>query len=361
MKCVVLWQFSLLGVLVMATNGWRFLVCVNASPVTGVPGTTSDSHPIVATPTIASLQSEDNSSNRNKLSPNGTSNVTTTGTRNEDSLEEQLRDDQAALNRMVTILSLIGGLGGIAVVATVIIFTKTRRRRKRELSGKSNSISAEEDGRTTPTKQQNRALTYHQQQTHRGTSSRTSMHSSANFINDQPTRNESTNHTTDGSNVSPDPLISTNSEANSNGLRRTNVDTPLPQPSAPLTIYPVVPTIITTNHQHRRVLSLPSQRQQQPTPVPSAPSAKELDSVRTFCGEEAGSRQASYQGQTEPCYHSGGQSTFDGTNPMTPDLPPPAYTPNPSPLYDGSQQDANVITTVATRAQLTALRRHSQT
>jgi hypothetical protein len=165
--------------------------------------------------------------------------------------------------------------------------------------------------------------------------------------------------------VSPDPLISTNSEANSdgdnNGRQRTSTVVSLPQPSAPLTISPLVPTIIAPNHQHRRVLSLPSQRQQQPTPVPSAPSAKELDSVRTLCGDESGPRQSSYQGRTEPSYYDGGQSTLDGTNPMTPDLPPPAYTPNPSPLYDGSQQNANVITTVATRAQLTTLRRHSQT
>ncbi|ORX54919.1 hypothetical protein DM01DRAFT_1335216 [Hesseltinella vesiculosa] len=45
------------------------------------------------------------------------------------SLEEQLDDDQAALKRMVIILSLVGGLGLIAIVTTIVIFTRIKRRK----------------------------------------------------------------------------------------------------------------------------------------------------------------------------------------------------------------------------------------
>ncbi|KAI8073280.1 hypothetical protein BC940DRAFT_106077 [Gongronella butleri] len=45
------------------------------------------------------------------------------------SLEEQLHDDQVALKRMIIILSLVGGLGLIAIITTIFIFARIKRQK----------------------------------------------------------------------------------------------------------------------------------------------------------------------------------------------------------------------------------------
>ncbi|KAI8331001.1 hypothetical protein BC941DRAFT_439506 [Chlamydoabsidia padenii] len=336
MKCIVLWQFSLLGVLAII-SGLHYFVYADAVPITSNSQGLKSSHSLATTWTLASTQPLKNDKPT----------ATLTDTKNEDSLEAQLRDDQAALTRMVTILSLIGGLGGVAIVATIIIFIKIQRRKNQEIN-KSNG--AEDDDKTMTTK---RHFTSHHGQ--QGSSDTPPV----NFIiNPHGSATEYNNNGSD--NISHDPFVSTLLTTNSDDKE---VATAIPQPSAPPTIYPFVPTL-TTDQQQRQVISIPSQQQQrqQQQVIPSAPSAKELDSVRTL-RDESGSQQTSYQGQqVGPCYYRESPIILDNTHPLAPDLPPPAYTPNPSPMYDGSHQTVNNLeTTVANRAQLVTLRRHSQT
>ncbi|ORZ00745.1 hypothetical protein BCR43DRAFT_485731 [Syncephalastrum racemosum] len=51
-------------------------------------------------------------------------------TNNDGEIVDQLQEDQQALSRMVAILSVVGGVGAIAIVATVVIFTRMRMRKK---------------------------------------------------------------------------------------------------------------------------------------------------------------------------------------------------------------------------------------
>ncbi|KAI8091292.1 uncharacterized protein B0P05DRAFT_526885 [Gilbertella persicaria] len=50
---------------------------------------------------------------------------------NNNGLEESLKSDQQALKRMIMILSLVGGLGVVAIVTTVVIFTRMRAKNKK--------------------------------------------------------------------------------------------------------------------------------------------------------------------------------------------------------------------------------------
>ncbi|KAI8883259.1 hypothetical protein K501DRAFT_285465 [Backusella circina FSU 941] len=67
---------------------------------------------------------------------------------NDDSLKSKLEEDQKALKRMILILSLVGGLGIIAIAATIIIFTRMRaksRRQKREQQEQQEQEDEEEE------------------------------------------------------------------------------------------------------------------------------------------------------------------------------------------------------------------------
>ncbi|KAL0084299.1 hypothetical protein J3Q64DRAFT_1746958 [Phycomyces blakesleeanus] len=85
--------------------------------------------------TYAHQQQQNGDSNNN----NSNNNNNNSGSDNDDpndfsgtnaDLAKQLKDDQEALRRMVTILSLVGSFGFIAVVATVVIFARMRLRKK---------------------------------------------------------------------------------------------------------------------------------------------------------------------------------------------------------------------------------------
>lgn len=52
---------------------------------------------------------------------------------NETGIVDQLHDDQEALHRMALIVSLVGGIGGIAIIASIVVFTRARILKKRRL------------------------------------------------------------------------------------------------------------------------------------------------------------------------------------------------------------------------------------
>ncbi|ORZ24415.1 hypothetical protein BCR42DRAFT_90488 [Absidia repens] len=293
MRVVVFWQFSLyvvlLGVLHSTVRGWWCLVSVDASE-----------SKVATNKALSMSTSVDNVTSE---TPSGLKTATTTIGNNDDNLEEQLKDDQVALKRMVTILSLVGILGAVAVVATIAIFLKMRRRKQRS----SNSANDRSIGYETPA--QNNTS-----------------------INNLPI--ESTTPSTDESRQQ---------------LRLPDTDTMEPQPSAPLS------TFTATLYHHRRTLSIPLPHQS--IPIPSAPSAKELN--RHHQDDLESSSSALHQRdntQGQDCY-SEPPSSVNRAIAATPDLPPPAYTPSASPLYNGTYQSPIASDNVT---QLTPSRRHSQ-
>jgi flagellar basal body-associated protein FliL len=84
-----------------------------------------------------------------KTCPNVTLSAALQTISNDESLKSKLEEDQKALKRMILILSLVGGLGVIAIAATVIIFTRMRaksRRLKRQQQEQEEEEEEEERG-----------------------------------------------------------------------------------------------------------------------------------------------------------------------------------------------------------------------
>ncbi|KAI7901140.1 uncharacterized protein BX663DRAFT_515079 [Cokeromyces recurvatus] len=73
--------------------------------------------------------------------------LNTTDNMSDKKLEENLKNDQQALKRMIIILSLVGGLGFMAVITTIIIFIRMRSRnekiRRKETDHSSNNSTFE--------------------------------------------------------------------------------------------------------------------------------------------------------------------------------------------------------------------------
>ncbi|CAO3600369.1 unnamed protein product [Absidia cylindrospora] len=309
---VVFWQFSLyvvLGVLHSTVVGWADAfdskMEVNLSTTNKAWSMSTSIH------------------NVTRETPSNLNTVTTTTTtgNDDDSLEEQLKDDQVALKRMVTILSLVGVLGAVAIVATIVIFLKMRRRKQRT------SSKIDDDDKST--------IENHYQQGRHGNDHHSLDSTHGRSIgNEIPAQNNISI-----SNLSIEPTDE------SRQLRFPDTDTMEPQPSAPLS------TFTTTLHHHQLTLSISLPHQS--IPIPSAPSAKELNRHHQDDLENSSSdlhQQDNVQGQD--CY-SEPPSSVNRAIEATPDLPPPAYTPTVSPLYHRTYQSR-----IAT--QLTSSRRHSQ-
>jgi hypothetical protein len=85
-----------------------------------------------------------------KTGPNVTLSAALQTISNDESLKSKLEEDQKALKRMILILSLVGGLGVIAISATIIIFTRMRaksRRLKRQQQEQEEEEEEEEEER----------------------------------------------------------------------------------------------------------------------------------------------------------------------------------------------------------------------
>jgi hypothetical protein len=307
MGCIVFWQISFYVVLGVFYSMWWCLVTVDAYHDVDEPNS-------IVSVTNTSVSIPNNTDNKTR---NGRPATTRTSNKDEDSLEEQLKDDQMALKRMVTILSLVGFIGALAIVAIIVIFTKMRRRKQRINSKISNTLDNDDDELSTDS-----------QTTTTGTRHRDSSMDHSLSVETPSTQN-------DVSNINNMSIQSTNISMQRLRLPNTGTIEEDPQPSAP-----ILP------NRHQRTLPL---MQQSPSPIPSAPTAKELDQQEL---DNTTDLHPQYNDHSEPT-----SSVNTTTIVTTPDLPPPAYTPNASPLYDRTYQTA-IVTTTAN--ELTPFRRHSQ-
>ncbi|KAG2231299.1 hypothetical protein BDF21DRAFT_409727 [Thamnidium elegans] len=245
-------------------------------------------------------QSDKNKNNNNNIGPTSSIN----DPNKKSSVVDDLEKDKQALKRMSTILSLVGGLGVIAIVATIVIFTRmrSRHRKQRELDEEGNEGSTYELSNDVDRPD--------------------TIHSSNNSTN-----NNNNNDT--GPEEESVSSISTNSN---------DIDQPLIEPSAP----PALSIIDEGNrhsiinkeallHNRRNVISMSSQRS---APSPSAPTAKELDAMVDEQGSSSSSDNDSH-------HHHPTSSTTQPSNCsrcapsilIAPELPPPAYTPSAPPHY----------------------------
>lgn len=206
----------------------------------------------------------------------------------QNSVKDDLEKDKQALKRMSTILSLVGGLGVIAIVATIVIFTRmrSRHRKQREI---------DEEG--------NEGSTYE-------------------LSADVDQANTIDSSTPGGGNASS---ISSHSSSSSDHL-----DTPLIEPSAPPALSMVDDRHSLINkqaqqHNRRTVMSMSSQTA---APSPSAPTAKELDAM---VDEQASS--SSPQEHNHDHATTSASATNCSRCTIAPELPPPAYTPSAPPHY----------------------------
>jgi hypothetical protein len=207
---------------------------------------------------------------------------------NGESLKSKLEEDQAALRRMIMILSLVGGLGVIAVVATVVIFTRMRARNRKQREN-------EEEGNEDSTYELSGGMDQH---------SETSISPDSTQNSNPPS-----NHDNEDNN---------NNDDNDDDANNQHIE-----PSAPPALMMTTvegPSSFNNTENQRHVVSMQSQ-----TAAPSAPTAKELDAM---IDEEAS------QQPTTSNYHSHSRGMCGHCSPtMAPELPPPAYTPSAPPHY----------------------------
>ncbi|KAI9031042.1 hypothetical protein CLU79DRAFT_732656 [Phycomyces nitens] len=212
----------------------------------------------------------------------------------EEELEDSYRRKKNEVRRMVTIASLVGGLGGVAVVTATIILTRVRIRRRREMAAK--NIHADDSDSESDL--------------------------STDIENGGFPPQERQRQTLDTS-------------------REVNQDRSPPEPSAPPA--PLSPSmghvrsVVYESCPPRRTLSMQLQHS---APLPSAPTIKELDGLAN--GYHAmpplfqiqGSSHANHSEASHPssstaaCPHCKPSELL-----VPPEVPPPAYTPSAPPLY----------------------------
>lgn len=192
-------------------------------------------------------------------------------------IEDQLQDDQEALNRMQLILSLVCGIGGVALIGGVVVFTRLRIRKKRMRAALENAETS------NPSENEER-------------------HSMQVLDNSRRSGNNDNNdgNTADQPPSSPSLLL----------------------PSAP----PVPFEIADPPSERRHVVSLQSQL----TPAPSAPPAKELDADDDAAHDTL--YPIPHRGTSLPIATSSSCPHCHDAPPV-PEVPPPAYTPSAPPLY----------------------------
>ncbi|KAI9011987.1 hypothetical protein CLU79DRAFT_722502 [Phycomyces nitens] len=210
-------------------------------------------------------------------------------------LAKQLKDDQEALRRMVTILSLVGSFGFIAVVATVVVFARMRLRKKSKAE-EEETVAENDDG--------------HREQGTSGTG-----------VGRGSGRSDHDSDDDDGApfmpipSAPPAPMLIEIQQQHSHYEHSVD-DICLPSSST------LIPP------PDRRLLSVHSQT----ALAPSAPSAKELaDQPEQGCRHHGDGLSVEH-GSSKPlpdstpcpnCHHHA----------TTSEIPPPAYTPSAPPMY----------------------------
>ncbi|KAI8639131.1 hypothetical protein BD408DRAFT_277204 [Parasitella parasitica] len=249
-------------------------------------------------------------------------------------LAESLKDDQQALKRMIMILSLVGGLGAIAVVATIVIFTRMRvkNRKQREIDqegheGSTFELSADVDRRSS------------------------NSNTSESDNNDRRSGGGAQGSLL-GSNSPSVSISSTASLANGRTLT---------EPSAP----PALLMIDGLEPLHRNRRNIISMSSQTTAPSPSAPTAKELDAME----EDENNGATSSTSYNQHILHHGHHHHQQQINScsrctpmmMAPELPPPAYTPSAPPHYALPIEATVIETSPSSSSSMSPLpsRRHS--
>lgn len=250
-----------------------------------------------------------------------TSNVKDPNKKN--TVAEDLEKDKQALKRMSTILSLVGGLGVIAIVATIVIFTRmrSRHRKQREIDEEGNEGSTYELSQDVD---------------------RPNTIQSSIISTNQPGNN---NDDTDNNNDN-DIGGELNASLSSVSTCSNDIDRPLIEPSAPPALLMAEEnnrhSIISKEaklHNRRNVVSLSSQGS---APSPSAPTAKELDAMVDEHDISSSSEDTNQPHHHHHHHHSATTSATTTTSNcsrcapsilIAPELPPPAYTPSAPPHY----------------------------
>ncbi|KAI8365462.1 hypothetical protein EDC96DRAFT_509815 [Choanephora cucurbitarum] len=250
-----------------------------------------------ATPTIYSITEVAAPANQQQTSsPNSVGDPNNNNNSNNSSagLEQSLESDQQALKRMVTILSLVGGLGVIAIVATVVIFTRMRARSRKQ-----------------------RALMEDDQ------------HESSTFELSLENHNDSTYR----SDLNEQAVSTASITSSSNDPQHRQPIEPSAPPASLVHVATEHPCIPDDPHPVQST-SLPLTT----IPSPSAPTAKELDAIvddSTAFGMHADSYGSNSIPSTSSHAHPA-HSVCTRCSPMimAPELPPPpAYTPSAPPHY----------------------------
>ncbi|GAN09962.1 hypothetical protein MAM1_0307c09495 [Mucor ambiguus] len=230
---------------------------------------------------------------------------------NKDDLAENLRDDQQALKRMIMILSLVGGLGVIAVVATIVIFTRMRvkNRKQREIDEEGNEGSTFELSHDVD-----------RQSSASNTSDTRGGGAAAANGGQEGALLGSTLSITSASST-------TSSQANGRALT---------EPSAPPALMMIEGLQEPLHNRSRRnVVSMSSQTA---APSPSAPTAKELDAMDEDASTAATTSTPYNHHILHHGHHHHQQEQINNCSRctpmmMAPELPPPAYTPSAPPHY----------------------------
>ncbi|OBZ90284.1 hypothetical protein A0J61_01668 [Choanephora cucurbitarum] len=249
-----------------------------------------------ATPTIYSITEIAAPANQQQTSsPNSVGDPNNNNSNNSSAgLEQSLESDQQALKRMVTILSLVGGLGVIAIVATVVIFTRMRARSRKQ-----------------------RALMEDDQ------------HESSTFELSLENHNNSTHR----SDLNEQAMSTASITSSSNDQHHRQPIEPSAPPASLVHVAIEHPCIPDDPHPVQST-SLPLTT----IPSPSAPTAKELDAIvddSTVFGMHADSYGSNSIPSTSSHAHPA-HSVCTRCSPMimAPELPPPpAYTPSAPPHY----------------------------
>ncbi|KAI9258047.1 hypothetical protein BDA99DRAFT_573337 [Phascolomyces articulosus] len=189
--------------------------------------------------------------------PNGNNNNNVGDPNDDDTIAEQLEQDQAALKRMVTILSVVGGVGAIAVVATIVIFTRLRvkKRKQRELELEEAELRDDE-------RHPNKSNTLQQQRT-----------SSSNDDDDNYQNDDDDDDDDDHTALSQQRQRPRHNDDNDDTL-----DVSMERQDGPIPSAPPAPSFLEDQQPRRRnIISMVTS--QNAAPAPSAPTAKELDAA----------------------------------------------------------------------------------
>lgn len=255
-------------------------------------------------------------------------------------IEHQLAEDQEALHRMITILSIVGGVGAIAVAATILIFTRMRirKRKLREMELEKATAAANQRNESDDSDDDNAA----QETTARSRSLDDHRCGRRHHHYHSAPRRARTVH-------SPSP---SSAESDNND--------PVPSaPPAPAFLTSLEQPVYDPFEHRRRIISMASQT----APAPSAPTAKELDAGD---GEPSCNIRARDKDETSilcpHCErHHHHHHPAAAAIPMEPpEMPPPAYTPSAPPMYILPPLLPASSSTSSSSQPLLPQRRHSQ-